>query len=147
MKRLLIISDNVSICSRINEILESKNNIVITFATSPFSNLGSFEKVLDKKVFTYDLRISENLEIIIESYDLVISIHCKQLFPKKMIDNVRCFNVHPGYNPINRGWYPQVFAIINDLEVGATIHEITEDLDGGAIIARRFVKKNHMILH
>ena len=141
MKKALIISDNLNICSRIDKILESKNNIVSTFATSPFSNLESFKKVLDKKVFIYDLRKTEHLDIIIESYDLVISIHCKQLFPKKMIDNIKCFNVHPGYNPVNRGWYPQVFAIINDLEVGATIHEITEDLDGGAIIARRFVEK------
>ena len=58
-----------------------------------------------------------------------------------MIKNIRCYNLHPGYNPINRGWYPQVFAIINNLQVGATIHEINEDLDSGAIIARRFVEK------
>ncbi len=141
MKRLLIISDNLNICSRIDKILELKDNIFTAFAVSPFSNLDSFKNVLVKKVIKYDLRKSEDLDIIIKSYDLVFSIHCKQLFPKRMIENIRCFNLHPGYNPINRGWYPQVFAIINNLQVGATIHEINEDLDGGAIIARRFVEK------
>tara|TARA_Y100001954_G_scaffold24333_1_gene22183 strand:- start:21619 stop:22350 length:732 start_codon:yes stop_codon:yes gene_type:complete len=141
MKRLLIISDNINICSRIDKILELKDNIVTTFAISSFTNLDSFKNVLVKKVLKYDLRKSEDIEIIIKSYDLVFSVHCKQLFPKKMIKNIRCYNLHPGYNPINRGWYPQVFAIINNLQVGATIHEINEDLDGGAIIARRFVEK------
>lgn len=59
----------------------------------------------------------------------------------KAIDKVTCINIHPGYNPINRGWYPQVFAIINDLEIGATIHEIDEEIDHGRIIARAKVNK------
>jgi methionyl-tRNA formyltransferase len=54
---------------------------------------------------------------------------------------VKCINIHPGFNPINRGWYPQVFSIINKLPVGATIHEIDEKLDHGNIIAREFVNK------
>jgi methionyl-tRNA formyltransferase len=42
---------------------------------------------------------------------------------------------------VNRGWYPQVFAIINDTDIGATIHEIDEMLDHGYIVARRKVNK------
>ena len=61
MKRLLIISDNINICSRIDKILELKDNIVTTFATSSFTNLDSFKNVLAKKVFKYDLRKSEDL--------------------------------------------------------------------------------------
>jgi methionyl-tRNA formyltransferase len=78
---------------------------------------------------------------IIDSFDLVIFVHCFQLFPKTMVNAVRCVNIHPGYNPINRGWYPQVFAIVNDLPIGATIHEMDEKLDNGPIIVRELVEK------
>jgi len=76
---------------------------------------------------------------IIESYDLVISMHCKQIFPRKMVENIRCVNIHPGLNPYNRGWYTQVFAILNKKPHGATIHEIDAELDHGPIIAQKEV--------
>src|SRR6202042_959384 len=50
---------------------------------------------------------------------------------------VKCINVHPGYNPLNRGWYPQVFAIIHHTLIGATIHEMDKELDHGNIINRQ----------
>lgn len=74
-----------------------------------------------------------------QQYDLVMSAHCKQLFPADMVRTVRCVNIHPGLNPHNRGWYPQVFSILNGLPVGATIHEIDDELDHGAIIAQEEV--------
>lgn len=84
--------------------------------------------------------VRRNLEMIIENYELVISVHCFQFFPEKLVNSVRCINLHPGYNPINRGWYPQVFAIIKGLKIGATIHEMDAKLDNGPIIARSFVE-------
>ena len=58
-----------------------------------------------------------------------------------LISKLKCINIHPGYNPYNRGWYPQVFSIIHNLPIGATIHEIDEKLDHGAIIDREIVEK------
>lgn len=72
-------------------------------------------------------------------YDLFLSLHCKQLFPLELVRNHRCINVHPGFNPYNRGWYPQVFGILNQYPVGVTIHEIDEQLDHGPIILQRQV--------
>ncbi|QUR67752.1 dTDP-4-amino-4,6-dideoxyglucose formyltransferase [Mycobacterium spongiae] len=83
------------------------------------------------------LNVMERIADIIEQYDLVFSLHCKQRFPARLIDRVRCVNVHPGLNPYNRGWYPQVFSIINGLKAGVTIHEIDEELDHGPIIAQK----------
>jgi methionyl-tRNA formyltransferase len=57
-----------------------------------------------------------------------------------MVKSLKCINIHPGYNPINRGWYPQVFAIVNGSYIGATIHEIDIYLDHGNIIDRDFIK-------
>lgn len=72
-------------------------------------------------------------------YDLFLSLHCKQLFPQALVDSRRCINVHPGFNPYNRGWYPQVFGILNQYPVGVTIHEIDGKLDHGPIILQRQV--------
>lgn len=95
------------------------------------------EKIYEKDLDNLDvINVKEDYNRIISKFDLVISLHCKQLFPSQLVKGIKCINIHPGYNPINRGWYPQVFAINYGNEVGATIHEIDEQLDHGAIIVR-----------
>ena len=84
--------------------------------------------------------VSQVARSVIEKYDLVISIHCKQMFPKHLIESVRCINVHPGFNPYNRGWYPQVFSIIDGSASGVTIHEIDELIDHGKIIVQKKIE-------
>lgn len=139
---ILVISDNLFICNKLSKILKYKNiENKFSFSTSPFSEKKEFESIMNINFHQYDMRSEKDINIMIEKYDLILSIHCKQLFPKKLVKALRCINVHPGYNPLNRGWYPQVFAIINDLPVGATIHEIDEEIDHGPIIAREFVNK------
>jgi methionyl-tRNA formyltransferase len=83
------------------------------------------------------LDVREQIQEIITTYNAVVSIHCKQLFPAELVNAVRCVNVHPGLNPYNRGWFPQVFSIINGLKAGVTIHEMDEQIDHGPIIAQK----------
>lgn len=140
-KSVLIITDNPSIASRFeNEVwpIVDQDNFVLDFCCSPYSCIGNFK--LYHKISEIDLKKDYDVEKIMH-YNLILSIHCKQLFPRMLFENVKCINVHPGYNPINRGWYPQVFAIVNELPVGATIHEINEQIDSGNIIDRDFVPK------
>jgi methionyl-tRNA formyltransferase len=73
-------------------------------------------------------------EKFFRQYEVFLSLHCKQLFPEKLVRNHRCVNIHPGFNPYNRGWFPQVFSIINKKPVGVTIHEMDEELDHGSIL-------------
>ncbi|MBR4656579.1 MAG: dTDP-4-amino-4,6-dideoxyglucose formyltransferase [Oscillospiraceae bacterium] len=80
------------------------------------------------------LRIKEQDETFFSRYDLFISLHCKQLFPDALVNNHLCINVHPGYNPYNRGWFPQVFGIMNHLPIGVTIHKMDTELDHGPIL-------------
>ena len=129
--------------SSFQEIFEELDlmDVSVDYSISPLSDKFKFEEKLNKGVFVYNLKSDQHLEEIIEKYDLVFSIHCKQIFPKKLINSLKCMNVHPGYIPLNRGWYPQVFSIIYDLPIGATIHEIDEDLDHGNIIDRELVEK------
>jgi methionyl-tRNA formyltransferase len=138
-RKVLIISDNAYLCNEFKTIIEnlSNKNYSFDFAISPFSNSKDF----DNQVNVYDLKKNEDVKEIISRYELIFSIHCKQIFPVELVENVKCINIHPGYNPINRGWYPQVFSIIHDLPIGATIHEIDNKLDHGPIIAREFVEK------
>lgn len=141
--KVLVISDNVFLCKKFLKIVSDLkfNDVEWSFAISPFSNPADFLKEINKNIYVYDLKDNKDIEVILKKYDLIFSIHCKQIFPPILVDNIKCINVHPGYNPINRGWYPQVFSIIHDLPIGATIHEIDNDLDHGNIIARAFVKK------
>ncbi|MBI2699033.1 hypothetical protein A9W98_34435 [Mycobacterium gordonae] len=83
------------------------------------------------------LDINGSVAEIVQRYDLVFSLHCKQIFPAALLDGVRCVNVHPGLNPYNRGWFPQVFSIINGQKAGVTIHEMDDQLDHGPIIVQR----------
>lgn len=108
---ILIISDNQFI----------KNNMI---------------RIFNNHNLKYDIVESKNIDLynIDSKYELVISAHCKKLFPPKLVNSFRCINIHPGLNPYNRGYYPQAFSLINKLPIGATIHEIDEKLDHGPII-------------
>lgn len=80
------------------------------------------------------LRLKEQTEDFFRSYDLFLSLHSKQLFPAALVENHLCINVHPGLNPYNRGWFPQVFSILNGLPIGVTIHKMDAELDHGPIL-------------
>lgn len=123
--KTLIVTDN-AYARRIASELHSKHGN-IDVVQSPSGQLRE----------TPRLNVKEKIADIIANYQLVISIHCKQMFPAELVNSVRCVNVHPGFNPFNRGWYPQVFSIINGLKAGVTIHEIDEQLDHGAIIVQK----------
>lgn len=147
-KRIVVISDNQFMMQSFAEIISKKHidTISVSYAISPYSDYSKFNIVHGNEAIiikVLDLKNPDTIKQMIADYDLIFSIHCKQLFPKELVEQVKCINVHPGYNPINRGWYPQVFAIINDSKIGATIHEIDEILDHGDIIAREFVEKKY----
>lgn len=80
------------------------------------------------------LRLKEQTEDFFRGYDLFLSLHSKQLFPAELVENHLCINVHPGLNPHNRGWFPQVFSILNGLPIGVTIHKMDAELDHGPIL-------------
>ena len=88
------------------------------------------------------IKVKTEWSSLVSNYELIISLHCKQLFPAELVQALKCINVHPGLNPYNRGWFPQVFSILNGLPTGATIHEIDEELDHGNIIAQQEVGNN-----
>ena len=139
--KVLVISDNLFLINTFHQLSSGINGLRVDYACSK-NNLALLnEPSLPVKINT--IEVKNHYGDIIANYHLVFSLHCKQLFPAELVSRVKCINVHPGYNPYNRGWFPQVFSILNKLPVGATIHEIDEKLDHGSIIARKEVKINH----
>jgi len=131
--KVLVITDNSYLLNRFKKLVEGHyQNINFDFMRSPDSDDKSLMKVNNLPV----IDLKKDWQMVVKEFHLVISLHCKQLFPSPMTKAVKCINVHPGFNPYNRGWYPQVFSIINGLPWGATIHEIDEDLDHGKIIVQ-----------
>jgi methionyl-tRNA formyltransferase len=102
-----------------------------------YGDVDVFQSPGGKLPNTPELKVKAEVDRILADYGLVVSIHCTQMFPPRLVEGVRCINVHPGLNPHNRGWFPQVFSLINGLPAGVTIHEIDNELDHGPIIVQQ----------
>ncbi len=133
MKKILVITDNELIYTIFLKVVQDKGlleNFNFDYAfSSNKKRVGNISK-------SYDLKISNHIKFILENYNLVLSLHCKQIFPSILINNIKCINIHPGFNPYNRGYFPHIFSIINKLPSGVTIHEMNENIDCGNIIAQ-----------
>lgn len=138
MKKIFVVTDNKVILGEFKKIIDSKENVIVEYFCSPKS-VKAFEYEISCNQIK-PITIKESTDFIIENYELGISCHSKQLFPAKLVNSVLCVNIHPGLNPHNRGWYPQVFSIINGMPIGATIHVMDEEIDHGDIIIQEEVK-------
>ena len=137
---ILVISDNLFLITAFHQLSSQIKELTVSYACSK-NNLALLNHA-DLPVKIEVVEVKKQYEELASRYQLIFSLHCKQLFPAELVSKVKCINVHPGYNPYNRGWFPQVFSILNKLPVGATIHEIDEKLDHGPIIARQEIKTN-----
>lgn len=140
-KNILVVSDNEYILTFFVEFLRQQPELTegrsFKFVCSA-KNTGLIGRTFGG--FTIEaLDVKAQYQEIIDAHDLVISAHCKQLFPAALTTGCKCINLHPGLNPYNRGWYPQVFSILNGLPLGATIHEIDPEVDHGDIIDQEAV--------
>jgi len=135
MKQIIVITDNANIYSNFKRLLSklALENVSFSFYCSP-GNKTLFRSEIE------ELEIAKSIPFLIENCQLLLSLHCQQLFPEALITKLRSVNVHPGLNPHNRGWYPHMYAIINGKPTGATIHEIDTSIDCGAIIAQKQVE-------
>lgn len=115
---ILVLSDNEEIRLRATPILRKRKDHHWTITNS------------------IDINPKSDYAHIVKNYDLVLSIHCRTIFPQILTSSVRCINCHPGYNPHNRGVFPHVFSIVNGLPAGVTIHEMTDEIDLGPCIAQ-----------
>ncbi len=140
MKNVCVLTDNIYIFNNFQDILKERPDIDAHFDFYYTSWNKAFREMFGEDGAMKPLRLKDQDETFYSRYDLFISLHCKQLFPEMMVNHHTCINVHPGYNPYNRGWFPQVFGIINKLPIGVTIHLMDAELDHGAILYQEELK-------
>jgi methionyl-tRNA formyltransferase len=134
---IMVLTDNQYIYDSFTKIVEEKNlGISHHFKYACSTSNPAF----DSNNNVTKLNISDTIDTLIENFNLIISCHSRQIFPAKLVNSVRCINIHPGLNPYNRGWYPQIFSIMNKMPLGATIHEMDELIDHGDIIAQKEIE-------
>jgi methionyl-tRNA formyltransferase len=72
--------------------------------------------------------------------DCVFSAHCNVVLPPFVLDAVpHPLNLHPGYLPYGRGYWPTYWAIADAVPAGTTLHRMAPLVDKGPLIARRRV--------
>lgn len=64
------------------------------------------------------------------------SVHYPVIFTREIDAYDLMYNLHPGFLPWGRGYYPVFWAIWEGTPAGATLHEITAGVDKGPIVAQ-----------
>lgn len=132
IRRTLVITDNARLADFFPAfIAQSELCEYISLACSPRAPAV----VLSNEAFDV-VDVRKESPRLSREYQLIISVHCKQLFPESLHERVECINIHPGYNPETRGWFPQVWAIARGLKAGVTVHRIDDEIDHGDVIDR-----------
>lgn len=66
-----------------------------------------------------------------------LCVHYPVVFKPEFIARYRTiYNLHPGYLPWGRGFYPVFWAIWEGTPAGATLHEVDTGVDEGPIVAQ-----------
>jgi len=74
-------------------------------------------------------------EVDFDTAEIGLSVHYPRLIKQPLLSRYRkMYNLHPGYLPWGRGYYPVFWALWENAPAGATLHEITLELDEGAIV-------------
>ena len=69
--------------------------------------------------------------------DCILSAHCNVILPPRVIEAVaHPLNLHPGYLPYGRGYWPTYWAIADGSPAGATLHRMAPLVDRGPVVAR-----------
>lgn len=141
VQRLLVISENPELSLHLRAELEKHDfgqPLGVDFCYTVRNRAP--QAMLDIGAASIDIKDPATVARVLRDYDLVFSLHCKQIFPRQLVEQVCCINFHPGLNPYNRGWFPQAFSLLNGLPIGATIHVMDAEVDHGGIIAQQAVQ-------
>lgn len=87
-----------------------------------------------------DFRDAGNIEKLRAlDLDYIIGVHFSYIIPKQVlaIPKIGFLNLHPSYLPFNKGWHTPTWAILDKTIYGATLHFMSETLDGGDIIHQK----------
>ncbi|MFN7085633.1 MAG: dTDP-4-amino-4,6-dideoxyglucose formyltransferase [Burkholderiales bacterium] len=139
-KRILVMADNGPLLERLLPFLRLKRqqHAALAIRFSPGNAELATACRAGEEIRPLDIRA--DWQRVAADYDFVFSLHCRQIFPAALVEAVRCVNLHPGYNPYNRGRYPHVFSLINKMPAGCTLHLMDAQIDHGPILAQQQIE-------
>lgn len=71
-----------------------------------------------------------------------LSVHYPRIVKPALIARYQqIYNLHPSYLPWGKGYYPVFWALWEDTPAGATLHQIVEAVDAGAVVEQIRVEK------
>jgi methionyl-tRNA formyltransferase len=84
-----------------------------------------------------DVRSGDANELEFEAAPVAFSVHYPRIIRPHLIARYRnIYNLHPGYLPWGRGFYPVFWALWENTPAGATLHEITAGVDEGPVVGQ-----------
>ena len=134
--RLLVLIDDPIIRNAFQKIIKDKIKADINVDY----RVSYYEKTEETNGLK-SINIKKEYRNVIKNYDLIFSL-CSQIFPKDLVDNVRCINFHFGILPYACGVVPITFSIANNIPTGFTIHLMNNKIDGGDIIYQEQIKND-----
>lgn len=88
------------------------------------------EKTSPYALRRYDLQEALNS---FEKYEVIVSLHARQIFSAELVQQKVCVNLHPGL-PHQRGWVPYSWAIMaGETHTGCTLHRMEDRIDRGYV--------------
>ena len=143
MKILVFISKTTGQKCLMHLISEHAQDDYLFVVSDPNKNL--IIDTLKKNNLKYMLLSKTNIELIIkettEKYDWLLNLWGGYIFKKDILSLAKnSLNIHPSYLPFGRGRDPVVWSIFYEEPAGASLHEISEGVDEGAIYFQEEVK-------
>lgn len=91
----------------------------------------------DRRIPWYPLSTDLSKVVDETSPDVILSVLYPKIVPKNLVETHACFNLHCASLPEYGGWNSTLWAILNgEKTFGATLHEMSERADEGAIIRK-----------
>jgi len=71
--------------------------------------------------------------------DYIVALHFPYLVPEAILSIPRrgWLNLHPAYLPYNRGWHTPSWSILEETDMGATLHFMDRGIDTGDIVHQK----------
>lgn len=82
-----------------------------------------------------DVIFAGSVDLNFDHQPVALSLHYHRIFSNcYILRHKKMYNIHPGFLPWGRGFYPVFWALWEQAPAGATLHEITPTIDGGPIV-------------
>ena len=109
------------------------------------SRVITFEEAIARRAKELNLRVElGNVNSLGGPYEqTAFSVHYPRVVGKTVLSAYqKTYNLHPGYLPYGRGYYPVFWGLYDGTPMGATLHEMTAGVDQGPIVDQIMVATN-----